>query len=106
MNVNGDLPMSFTAESDAVVVASVSSSVESDLVDQWLIEQRRAHPGVEVDVVKLPGGPPPPAVLDRLLRLLDRGGDRLVVPVKVLWIPADALPARRIVAAVLTGADP
>jgi hypothetical protein len=54
MNANGDLPMSFTAESDAVVVASVSSSVESDLVDQWLIEQRRAHPGVEVDVVKLP----------------------------------------------------
>jgi glycerol-3-phosphate O-acyltransferase len=106
MNADGDLPMSFTAGSDAVVVASVSSSVESELLDQWLIEQRRSHPGVAVDVVKLPGGPPSSAVLDRLLSILDRAGDRLVVPVKVLWIPADALPARRIVAAVLTGADP
>jgi glycerol-3-phosphate O-acyltransferase len=106
MNADGDLRMSFTAEGDAVVVASVSSSVESELLDQWLFEQRRAHPGAAVDVVKVPGGPPPSAVLDRLLSILDRAGDCLVVPVKVLWIPADVLPARRIVAAVLTGADP
>jgi glycerol-3-phosphate O-acyltransferase len=40
----------FTATDDALVLASVSSPAEEELLNDWLDRQRREHPDSKVDV--------------------------------------------------------
>jgi glycerol-3-phosphate O-acyltransferase len=95
----------FTATDDALVLASVSSPAEREMLDDWLARQRRDHPDTHVEVLQLPGDDDPPAaVLARLVELLEADEDRSVVPVRVFWVPG-GLPTRSKVVALLSGRD-
>ena len=95
----------FTATDDALVLASVSSPAERELLNDWLVRQRREHPDSKVDVLVTSGDDdPPPAVLARLVAELDADDDRSVVPVRVFWVPG-GLPTRSKVVSFLSGRD-
>lgn len=105
MKATADEFASFRPTGDALVLASVSSPAERDLLNDWLGAQRRQHPDARIEVLELPGDDdPPPAVLARLVGLLDSDEDRSVVPVRVFWIPG-GLPTRSKVAALLSGRE-
>jgi len=50
----------FTATDDALVLASVASPAEEELLNDWLERQRREHPESKVDVLRLPVDDDPP----------------------------------------------
>lgn len=104
MKVPAEYFTPFTATGDALVLASVSSPAERELLHAWLQQQRREHPEVKVDVLELPEDDPPPGVLARLVEKLGADEDRSVVPVRVFWVPA-GLPTRLKVMALLSGRD-
>ena len=95
---------SFSTTEDALVLASVSSPAERELLNDWLEHQRREHPDSNVEVLELPYEDPPPAVLARLVEELESDEDRSVVPVRVFWVPG-GLPTRLKVVALLSGRD-
>jgi glycerol-3-phosphate O-acyltransferase len=95
----------FTVTEDALVLASVSSPAELELVNDWVKRQRRDHPDSNIDVLRLPGDDdPPPGVIAQLVEKLQADDDRSVVPVRVFWVPG-GLPTRLKVMALLTGRD-
>ena len=105
MKVTDDALHGFIPTDDALVLASVDSSAEVQLLDDWLAEQRQAHPDARIEVLQLPGSDdPPPPVLARLVELLEVDEDRSVVPVRVFWVPG-GLPTRSKVVAFLSGRD-
>ncbi|HUO37729.1 MAG TPA: glycerol-3-phosphate acyltransferase, partial [Mycobacterium sp.] len=104
MSARADDFASFTPTDDALVLASVSSRAELELLDDWLQQQRREHPDTEVQVLRLPGDDPPPEVVAQLVGQLEADEDRLVVPVRVFWVPA-GLPTQLKVAGLLSGRD-
>ena len=67
---------------DALVLASVSSPAELDLLNDWVVRQRRDHPEADIEVLQLPGEDEPPAgTIAQLVEELEAGGeDRSVVP--------------------------
>src|SRR6201993_4541946 len=97
---------SFTATDDALVLASVSSPAEFELVRNWLQQQRRDHPETKVEVLELPGEgeEPAPAVVAQLVDELGEYEDRTVVPVRVFWVPG-GLPTRSKIVGLLSGRD-
>jgi glycerol-3-phosphate O-acyltransferase len=96
---------SFSPTDDALVLASVSSPAELEMVDRWLEQQRQRHPDARIEVLQLPGDDdPPPAVLARLVELLEADDDRSVVPVRAFWVPG-GLPIRSKVVSLLSGRD-
>ncbi|MGV9801076.1 glycerol-3-phosphate 1-O-acyltransferase [Mycobacterium sp. NPDC003449] len=96
---------SFTTSDDALVLASVSSAAELDLLNDWLKAQRRDHPESRVEVLQLPAADEPaPGVLARLVEELEADEDRQVVPVRVFWVPA-GLPTRLKVMALISDRD-
>jgi glycerol-3-phosphate O-acyltransferase len=95
---------SFSTTDDALVLASVSSRAERELLSDWLQQQRREHPESNVAVLELPDGDPPPGVLARLVQELESDEDRTVVPVRVFWVPG-GLPTRSKVVALISGRD-
>ena len=82
----------------------MSSPAEHELLDDWLLRQRREHPDSNVEVLLLPDDDPPPAVLAQLVAQLEADEDRSVVPVRVFWVPG-GLPTRSKVVALLSGRD-
>ncbi|MDT5075996.1 MAG: glycerol-3-phosphate O-acyltransferase [Mycobacterium sp.] len=96
---------SFSPTDDTLVLASVDSPAELELLNGWLQQQRRAHPDAHIEVLQLPAEvDPPPAVLASLVSLLEADEDRSVVPVRVFWVPG-GLPTRSKVVALLSGRD-
>jgi glycerol-3-phosphate O-acyltransferase len=105
VKVPADHLAAFTTDDDALVLASVSSPAEREMLKDWLNRQRREHPDTDVEVLELPvDDDPPPGVLARLVGLLEASEDRSVVPVRVFWVPG-GLPTRSKVAALLAGRD-
>jgi glycerol-3-phosphate O-acyltransferase len=105
VKVTADALHSFIPTDDALVLAAVDSPAEVEMLDDWLAEQRRAHPDARIEVLQLPAdGDPPPATLARLVELLDVDEDRSVFPVRVFWIPG-GLPTRSKVVALISGRD-
>ncbi|MCH9733533.1 MAG: glycerol-3-phosphate acyltransferase, partial [Actinomycetia bacterium] len=105
MKARTDVMAAFTATDDALVLASVSSPAEEELLNDWLHLQRREHPGSSIEVLKLPADDDPPArVVAELIDLLEADEDRSVVPVRIFWVPG-GLPTRSKVAALLSGRD-
>jgi glycerol-3-phosphate O-acyltransferase len=101
----GDDLASFSPTEDTLVLASVSSPAELELLNDWLERQRRQHPDARVEVLQLPGDDdPPPTALAQLVELLEAEDDRSVVPVRVFWVPG-GLPTRSKVVALLSGRD-
>jgi glycerol-3-phosphate O-acyltransferase len=94
-----------TIDGDALVLASVSSPAELDLLNDWLRQQRAEHPQAKIDVLQLPSdAEPPPAVVARLVEELGSGDDRSVVPVRVFWVPG-GLPTRVKIVGLLSGRE-
>ncbi len=102
--IAGDDLTDFSTTDDALVLASVSSKAESDLLDQWVEAQRRAHPDTKVEVLRLPGEDPPERVIAQLANRLGAGENRSVVPVRVFWVPG-GLPTRVKIVGLLSGRD-
>ncbi|TGD85118.1 glycerol-3-phosphate 1-O-acyltransferase [Mycolicibacterium sp. CH28] len=94
----------FSTTDDALVLASVSSKAEFELLNDWLHAQRRAHPDTKVEVLQLPAGDPPPGAVAQLVDELRIGEDRLVVPVRVFWVPG-GLPTRVKIVGLVSGRD-
>lgn len=96
---------SFTTNDDALVLASVSSDAELELLNVWLRTHRREHPDSKVEVLRLPAtDEPAPGDLARLVEELEADDNRLVVPVRVFWVPG-GLPTRLKVVALMSGRD-
>ncbi len=91
-------------DGDALVLASVSSAAELDLLNDWVDEQRRAHPDADIEVLQLPREEPPAPVVAQLVDQLALDQDRTVVPVRVFWNAA-GLPTRVKVVGLLAGRD-
>src|ERR1700758_5375276 len=106
MSATADDLASYTATDDALVLASVSSPAERELLRNWLQQQRRDHPETKVEVLELPGEgeEPAPAVVAQLVDDLGEYEDRTVVPVRVFWVPG-GLPTRSKIVGLLSGRD-
>lgn len=96
----------FTTTDDTLVLAFVSSSVESELLARWLEKQRERHPDTEFDVLRLPSPNTPPAAFAQLVEQLEIDEDRSVMPVRVFWLPRAGASALSRVTALLPGRDP
>ena len=94
----------FSTTDDALVLASVSSKAEADLLNDWLQSQRRAHPDTAVEVLRLPHSDPSPQLVDELAGKLNAAEDRTAVPVRVFWVPG-GLPTRVKLAGLIAGRD-
>ena len=105
MNLPSDHLASFTAKDNALLLASVSSSAERELLNSWLEDQRRDNPGVQLTMLQLPDDDPPPVQLARLSDQLGEDDGRSVVPVRVFWAP-DGNSNLAKMAGLLAGRDP
>ncbi|OBH86076.1 glycerol-3-phosphate acyltransferase [Mycobacterium scrofulaceum] len=95
---------------DSLVLASMASPVERDLVTAWMAQQRADRPEARFDVLELP---PPNAPADALAALIeqleaanDADDDRAVVPVRVFWLPPPNRGRIAKLAGLLPGRDP
>jgi glycerol-3-phosphate O-acyltransferase len=91
---------------DSLVLASMDSSVEMDLVMDWLGSQRDRNPDAKFDVLKLPAPNAPPTALTALVEQLESGEDRSIVPVRVFWLPQANRSRAAKLAGLLPGRDP
>jgi glycerol-3-phosphate O-acyltransferase len=92
---------------DSLVLASMNTPVELQLVMDWLGRQRDSNPETEFDVLKLPPRNAAPAALTALVEQLESDStDRSVVPVQVIWLPAADRTKLDKVAGLLPGRDP
>src|SRR6201993_4322851 len=88
----------------------MASPVETELVMDWVGQQRADNPEAKFEVLTLPRRNAPPAALTALAEELESGphanDDRSIVPVRVFWLP----PANRgrvaKLAGLLPGRDP
>ena len=94
----------FSTTDDALVLASVSSKAESDLLNDWLTAQRRAHPETSVEVLRIPHSDPSPQLVNELAQKLSATDDLTVVPVRVFWVPG-GLPTRVKLAGLISGRE-
>ena len=94
-----------TAE-DTLVLASMQTPVEMQLVMDWLGRQRARNPEATFDVLKLPPRNAAPAALTALVEQLESAEDRSVVPVQVFWLPPVDRSRVDKVAGLLPGRDP
>lgn len=102
---SADSPAS-TTTGDTLVLAFVSSSVEADLVWQWLVGYRDNRPGVRAELLQLGRSGRPPAVMSRLVGELERDERRSILPVQVVWLPRAEASGLSRVAALLPGRNP
>ena len=58
---------------DSLVLASMETPVETQLVMDWLDRQRARNPDAKFDVLKLPSSDAPPAALTALVEQLESG---------------------------------
>lgn len=91
---------------DSLVLASMASPVETELISAWVAQQRADNPAAEFDVLRLPARHAPSAALTSLARQLESGDDRWIVPVRVFWLPPADRTRLAKVAGLLPGRDP
>jgi glycerol-3-phosphate O-acyltransferase len=106
VKISADDLAPFTTSGDALVLASVSSSAEVELLDEWLQRQCLENPEFHVTMLQLLKGDPPPGALSRLLEQLEVSSDRSVVPVRVFWVPDSKTSNSSKLAGLLAGRDP
>ena len=98
------------AAQDSLVLASMETPVEMQLVMDWLGRQRAGNPDAKFDVLKLPSRNAPPTALTALVEQLESGPtsgeDRSIVPVRVFWLPPPDRSRVAKVAGLLPGWDP
>ena len=91
---------------DSLVLASMASPVETELVMAWVGQQRAGNPEAKFEVLALPHRNAPPATLTALADELESGDDRSVVPVRVFWLPPADRGRIAKLAGLLPGRDP
>lgn len=91
---------------DSLILASMASPVETELVTAWMDQQRTSHPGANFGLVKLPPLDAPPEALTALAEELESGEDRSIVPVRVFWLPEPDRGRVAKLAGLLPGRDP
>lgn len=95
---------------ESLILASLASPVETELIMAWLGRQRVANPDAKFDVLALPQRNAPPAALTALVEQLESNpgsdDDRSVVPVRVFWLPPADRGRIAKVAGLLPGRDP
>ena len=96
----------FTTTDNTLVLASVSSSTEQQLLTDWLDQQRTRHPETKIDVLRLPPRNAAPADLAQLVEQLELDEDRSIVPVRVFWLPAVGGGTLSKLTGLLPGRDP
>lgn len=106
MTASATVPDARTTTQDALMLASVRSAVEAELLKDWLGRQRADHPQTAIDVVELPPRDPSPAAMAQLVERLEADEDRAVVPVRVCWMPRAGASTLSRVTALLPGRDP
>lgn len=94
------------AERDSLVLASMASPVEMQLVTAWMDQQRAGHPGANFGLVKLPPLDAPAEAMTGLAEQLESGEDRSIVPVRVFWLPEPNRGRVAKLAGLLPGRDP
>ncbi|HTY33870.1 glycerol-3-phosphate 1-O-acyltransferase [Mycobacterium sp.] len=93
---------------DSLILASMTSPVERELVMAWVGRQRAGAPDAAFEVLALP---PPDAAAAALSELAERlesesNDDRSVVPVRVFWLPPANRGRLAQLAGLLPGQDP
>lgn len=95
---------------DALVLASMASPVERELVTAWMAQQRADRPTARFEILDLPTPNAPPAALRPLIGQLEAGedatDDRSIVPVRVFWLPPPDRGRIAKLAGLLPGRDP
>lgn len=93
---------------DSLVLASMTSPVETELVAQWLAQQRADKPEAKFEVLALPAPNAPAAALSALIAQLEPNCacDRSIVPVRVFWLPPPDRGRVAKLAGLLPGRDP
>ncbi|OBI36276.1 glycerol-3-phosphate 1-O-acyltransferase [Mycobacterium colombiense] len=91
---------------DSLILASMASPVEMQLVTAWMDQQRTAHEGANFGLVKLPPLDAPPEAMTVLAEQLESGKDRSIVPVRVFWLPEPDRGRVAKLAGLLPGRDP
>lgn len=94
------------AGTDSLVLASMASPIEMDLVTAWMEQQRTGHPGANFGLVQLPALDAPPEALTALAEQLESREDRSIVPVRVFWLPEPDRGRVAKLAGLLPGRDP
>lgn len=92
---------------DSLVLASMASPVERELVTAWMAQQRADRPEARFDVLELPPPNAPAGALAALIEQLEAANDdRAVVPVRVFWLPPPNRGRIAKLAGLLPGRDP
>ncbi|OBF08182.1 glycerol-3-phosphate acyltransferase [Mycobacterium sp. ACS4054] len=95
---------------DSLVLASMTSPVERELVTAWMAQQRADKPAARFDFLELPPPNAAPGALSPLIGQLQAGddaaGDRWIVPVRVFWLPPPDRGRIAKLAGLLPGRDP
>jgi glycerol-3-phosphate O-acyltransferase len=95
---------------ESLVLASMASPVEKELVMAWVGRQRACNPEAKFEVLELPPLDAPPLALTSLAEELVSGtevnDDRSVVPVRVFWLPPADRGRVAKLAGLLPGRDP
>ncbi|OBG26934.1 glycerol-3-phosphate 1-O-acyltransferase [Mycobacterium sp. E3198] len=96
------------AAHDSLILASMTSPVERELVTAWVGQQRAASPDATFEVLALPEPEAAPSALSALAERLESesNDDRSVVPVRVFWLPAAQRGRIAQLAGLLPGQDP
>lgn len=94
------------AGTDSLVLASMASPIEMELVTTWLDQRRAAHPDASFDLVTLPALDAPPEAMTSLAEQLESGEDRSIVPVRVFWLPPPDRGRLARLTGLLPGRDP
>lgn len=94
------------AGTDSLVLASMASPVEMELVMAWMDQQRAGHPEAKFDLVRLPALDAPPEAMTSLAEQLECGEGRAIVPVRVFWLPPPDRGRIAKLAGLLPGRDP
>ena len=106
MTAVSDYPLNFTPTRNTLVLASVSTSPERALLEDWLSRQRNDNPHVDVQVLRMPAGRSPHHVVAQLVSLLGEDDERAVVPVRVFWMPDPKMSNLAKIRGLLLGRDP
>ncbi|OBI19405.1 glycerol-3-phosphate acyltransferase [Mycobacterium sp. E2327] len=96
------------AAQDSLILASMASPVERELVMAWVDQERAGNPDATFEVLALPEENAPPTALPELVERLESesNDDRSVVPVRVFWLPAANRGRVAKLAGLLPGQDP
>jgi glycerol-3-phosphate O-acyltransferase len=101
-------PSAVLTAQDSLVLASMASPVERELVMAWVGQQRAVDPEANFEVLALPKRDASPTALTALVERLEpeSNEDRSILPVRVFWLPpADRGRAAKL-AGLLPGRDP